>query len=75
MVVAPTMRISPRASAVLNMLAASLDVPSAAPAPMMVCASSMKRMRLSRSFTSSMMPLMRSSNMPRNIVPATKPPI
>jgi hypothetical protein len=35
-VVAPMIRISPRAKADLNMLAASEDVPSAAPAPMIV---------------------------------------
>ncbi len=70
-VVAATMRISPRASTDLNTFAASDGAPSAEPAPTMVCASSTNRMKLGRSFSSRMTFCMRSSNMPRSIVPAT----
>ena len=69
------MRNSPRANDDLNIFPASLDVPIAAPAPIIVCASSIKSMMCDFSLTSSMMPLMRSSNIPRSIVPATSPPI
>ena len=54
------------------MLAAS-TAPSAEPAPTMVCSSSMKRITLPSFFTSSMVFLMRSSNSPRYLVPATMP--
>ena len=54
------------------MLAASAE-PSAEPAPMMVCSSSMNRMTLPSCFTSSMALLMRSSKSPRYLVPATMP--
>ena len=70
-VVAATIRISPRASTDLSTLAASDGAPSAEPAPTIVCASSTNRMRLVRSFSSRMTFWMRSSNMPRSIVPAT----
>ena len=70
-VVAATIRISPRASTDLNMLAASDGAPSAEPAPTIVCASSTNRIRFGRSFSSRMTFWMRSSNMPRSIVPAT----
>ncbi len=70
-VVAATMRISPRASTDLKMLAASDGAPSADLAPTSVWASSTKRIRSSRSFTSRIMFWIRSSNIPRSIVPAT----
>ena len=65
------MRTSPRASTDLKTLAASDGAPSAEPAPTIVCASSMNRIRFGRSFSSRMTFWMRSSNMPRSIVPAT----
>ena len=70
-VVAATIRISPRASTDLKMLAASDGAPSAEPAPTIVCASSTNRIRLVRSFSSRITFWIRSSNMPRSIVPAT----
>ena len=70
-VVAATIRISPRASTDLKTLAASDGAPSAEPAPTMVCASSTNRIRFGRSFSSRMTFWIRSSNMPRSIVPAT----
>ena len=70
-VVAPIMRTSPRASTDLKTLAASDGAPSAEPAPTIVCASSTNRIRLGRSLISRMTFWMRSSNMPRSIVPAT----
>ena len=70
-VVAATIRISPRASTDLKMLAASDGAPSAEPAPTMVCASSTNRIRFGRSFSSRITFWIRSSNMPRSIVPAT----
>ena len=66
-----TIRISPRASTDLKTLAASDGAPSAEPAPTIVCASSTNRIRFGRSFSSRMTFWMRSSNMPRSIVPAT----
>ncbi len=74
-VVAPTARSSPRASIGLSMLAAS-TAPSAAPAPTIVCSSSMKRMispadsviSLSTAFS-------RSSNSPRYFEPARSAPM
>ena len=70
-VVAPMMRTSPRASTDLNTFAASDGAPSAEPAPIIVCTSSMNRMRFGRSLISRMTFWIRSSNMPRSIVPAT----
>ena len=70
-VVAPMMRTSPRASTDLNTLAASDGAPSAEPAPIIVCTSSMNRIRFGRSLISRITFWMRSSNMPRSIVPAT----
>ena len=70
-VVAPMMRTSPRASTDLKMFAASAGAPSADPAPIMVWTSSMKRMRFGRSLISRITFWIRSSNMPRSIVPAT----
>ena len=71
-VVAPRQRISPRPRAGLMMLAAS-TAPSADPAPTMVWSSSMKRITSPDFFTSSRAFLMRSSNSPRYLVPATMP--
>ena len=65
------MRTSPRASTDLNTLAASDGAPSAEPAPIIVCTSSMNRIRFGRSLISRITFWMRSSNMPRSIVPAT----
>ena len=61
---------SPRESAGLKMLEASI-APSAAPAPTMVCSSSMNRMTFLERLISSITALMRSSNWPRYFVPAT----
>ena len=74
-VVAPTARSSPRASMGLSRLAAS-TAPSAAPAPTMVCSSSMNRItRPSASATSLSTALSRSSNSPRYFAPATSAPM
>ena len=74
-VVAPMVRSSPRASCGLSMFDASAD-PSAAPAPTMVCNSSMKRMIWpSLEVTSFKKALRRSSNSPRNFAPAIMAPI
>ena len=73
-VVAPIMRSSPRASIGLIMLPASI-APSAAPAPTMVCSSSMKVMTSpSASVISLSTALSRSSNSPRYLAPATIEP-
>ncbi len=73
-VVAPMACSSPRARAGLSMLPASM-APSAAPAPTMVCISSMKRMIWpSEAVTSLSTALSRSSNSPRNLAPATMEP-
>ena len=64
--------ISPRARAGLRMLAASM-APSAAPAPIRVCSSSMKRMMFLSRLSSSMTFFMRSSNSPRYFAPASMP--
>ncbi len=70
-VVAPTQCSSPRASAGLSMLPASI-APSALPAPTMVCSSSMKTMVWPSSLASSFSTLFRrSSNSPRNLAPAS----
>ena len=64
--------ISPLARAGFRMLAASM-APSAAPAPMRVCISSINRM-MERSFFSSCITFfMRSSNSPRYLAPASIP--
>jgi hypothetical protein len=70
-VVAPMVCSSPRASAGLMMLAASM-APSAAPAPTSVCISSTNRMTSPRSRISFMSFLRRSSNSPRYFEPATR---
>ena len=69
-VVAPMHCISPRLRAGLMMFEASI-VPSAEPAPTMVCNSSMNKMMFLERRISSMTALMRSSNWPRYLVPAT----
>ena len=70
-VVAPMQCSSPRASAGLSMLPASM-APSALPAPTIVCISSMNRtMRPSSWATSFSTDLSRSSNSPRYLAPAS----
>ena len=69
-VVAPTHCSSPRESAGLKMFEASI-APSAAPAPTIVWSSSMNRMMFRARLISSITALMRSSNWPRYLVPAT----
>ena len=71
-VVAPMTCISPRASAGFKIFAAS-TAPSAEPAPMSVCNSSIKRMTSPAFETSSMADLTRSSKSPLYFVPATMP--
>ena len=66
---APTHCSSPRASAGLSMLLASM-APSAAPAPTSVCSSSMNRMICLFWAISFITALSRSSNWPRYLVPA-----
>ena len=69
-VVAPMARSSPRASAGLSMLEASM-APSAAPAPISVCSSSMKRMIVPWASSISLRTAFsRSSNSPRYLAPA-----
>mmetsp|Transcript_47391 Transcript_47391/g.90491 ORF Transcript_47391/g.90491 Transcript_47391/m.90491 type:complete len:415 (+) Transcript_47391:1365-2609(+) len=73
-VVAPMHWSSPRANAGFKMFAASM-APSAAPAPMRVCTSSIMRMMSSACLISSMSFFKRSSNSPRYLVPATSRPM
>ena len=74
-VVAPTARSSPRASIGLSRLAAS-TAPSAAPAPTIVCSSSMKRMTWpAASEISFRTAFRRSSNSPRYFEPAISAPM
>ena len=74
-VVAPTQCSSPRASAGLSMLPASIE-PSALPAPTTVCSSSMNRITRPSCFARSLStPLSRSSNSPRNLAPAINAPM
>ena len=74
-VVAPTARSSPRASIGLSRLAAS-TAPSAAPAPTIVCSSSMKRMTVpAASLISLRTAFRRSSNSPRYFEPASRAPM
>ena len=74
-VVAPMQRSSPRASAGFSMFAAS-TAPSAAPAPTIVCSSSMNRMiSPSDSATSRSTAFRRSSNSPRYFAPAISAPM
>ena len=69
-VVAPMHWISPRERAGLRTLLASI-APSAPPAPTSVCSSSMKRIVFFARRTSFITALIRSSNWPRYLVPAT----
>ena len=74
-VVAPTARSSPRASIGLRRFAAS-TAPSAAPAPTIVCSSSMKRTTSpSASLISPRTAFRRSSNSPRYFEPASSAPM
>ena len=74
-VVAPTMRSSPRASIGLIMLPASMAPSPVAPAPTIVCSSSMNVMTWpADSVISLRTALSRSSNSPRNFAPATIAP-
>ncbi len=74
-VVAPMARSSPRANMGFNRLLASM-APSAAPAPITVCSSSMNKTTVPlESCTSFRTALSRSSNSPRYLAPATKAPI
>src|SRR5665213_2579788 len=74
-VVAPTQCNSPRASAGLSMLPASME-PSARPAPTMVCSSSMNRITWPSCFDRSLSTAFsRSSNSPRNFAPAINEPM
>ncbi len=74
-VVAPTARSSPRASIGLSMFAAS-TAPSAAPAPTIVCSSSMKRTISPAAFwISPRTAFSRSSNSPRYFAPASSAPM
>ena len=66
--------ISPLARAGLRILAAS-RLPSAAPAPTMVCISSMNRITLPAFLISDMHFFRRSSNSPRYLLPATMDPM
>ena len=70
-VVAPMTCISPLESAGLSIFAAFM-LPSASPAPTMLCTSSMTRMMFPVLRISSISPFMRLSNWPRNCVPATR---
>ena len=74
-VVAPMHEMSPRASAGLNIWAASPDPPSLSPAPIMVWISSMNRMTSLADSASFNICRRRSSNCPRYWVPAVSAPI
>ena len=65
--------MSPRERAGLNIFDASM-VPSAPPAPIMVCISSMKRITFFAAAISFMIFFSRSSNWPWDLVPATTEP-
>ena len=71
-VVAPMIWISPLAIAGFKILEASI-APSAPPAPMIVCISSMNNMIFPACITSAITRLIRSSNSPRYLEPATIP--
>ncbi len=73
-VVAPIQRSSPRARAGL-IISPAPTAPSAAPAPTTVCTSSINTIVSGASRSSSRIDLTRCSNCPRNIAPATMPPI
>ena len=71
-VVAPIKFNAPRASAGFRIFAASI-APSLLPAPHSKCISSINSKICSSSVASSIIPLILSSNSPRNFVPATSP--
>mmetsp|Transcript_20247 Transcript_20247/g.46972 ORF Transcript_20247/g.46972 Transcript_20247/m.46972 type:complete len:232 (-) Transcript_20247:15-710(-) len=71
-VVAPTRCRSPRAKDGFRIWAASLAPWPVAPAPMMVCNSSMKRTTWGRFFTSLSTPCILSSNSPWYLAPASR---
>ena len=71
-VVAPISWISPLARDGFNILEASI-APSAPPAPIIVCISSIKRITLPLAITSLITFLILSSNSPRYLLPATIP--
>ncbi len=73
-VVAPIVCNSPRAKAGFKMFDASI-APSAPPAPINVCNSSMNKITLPSRWISSITFFKRSSNSPRYFVPATNDPI
>ncbi|MCY1296987.1 hypothetical protein D9M70_464080 [compost metagenome] len=73
-VVEPMQRISPDDSRGLSRLDASITPPEAAPAPMMVWISSMKRMACGRLRSSLSSALKRFSKSPRYLVPASSAP-
>ena len=73
-VVAPMNWISPLDNEGFSILEAS-TAPSAAPAPTIVCNSSIKTIQLPAPFISSSTFFKRSSNSPRYLVPATSDPI
>ena len=68
-------RISPEVSSGFSRFDASMTPPEAAPAPMMVCTSSMKRMAPSSFFSSPSTILKRFSKSPRYLVPASSAPM
>ena len=70
-VVAPISCNCPRASAGFRIFAASIEPSPPAPAPVNKCSSSINKITSSFSIASSITPLIRSSNSPRNFVPAT----
>ncbi|MPN13686.1 hypothetical protein SDC9_161010 [bioreactor metagenome] len=74
-VVAPMQWSSPRASMGFSRLPASIE-PSLAPAPTMVCSSSMNRITLPAELVTSLSTaLSRSSNSPRYLAPAIRLPM
>ncbi len=68
-------RSSPEASCGFKMFDASIDPPEVAPAPTIVWISSMNRIALSSLTMALITPLSRSSNCPRNLVPARSAPM
>ena len=68
-------RSSPLASAGLRMFDASIEPPLVAPAPTMVWISSMNRIAPGFCLSALITALRRSSNSPRNLVPASSAPM
>jgi hypothetical protein len=67
--------IEPEESEGLSMLLASIEPPEVAPAPTTVWISSMKRIASGSASMAAMTALRRSSNWPRNLVPASSAPM